>query len=537
VAVVDELSIGAAGDPGAVFAALSSAYTVLAEPAEAIRWTCLDTADWRLFRAGLSLREIRRGARRELVVIDPAGVETTTTLRGAVWPARVDRLEPSPVRDRLAAALGSRALVAVAEGQTRRVALRLLDRLDKTRVRVCVDQHRLVLPTPAVLPAHVIINPLRGYGSDGRRCAELLAELIGAVQPQTPLLTSILAAAGLHPERIPATARLDPHEPAARAIALALHARLDVLDYHRGSANTDLDPESVVEIADAAAETGATLRVAGDLLPGDYAVRFGPEFTWLIELTTPLRRLDVALRSVADNAADGLPALAAIRPLLIRRRRAALATVRAGLRSERMTVLVRRWRVVLDSLTDAEIAGQQVGAVAGRRAADAHRELVAATTATPATTATAATPATTADDLARLQHACETMRAAVLTFEAVYRPDVCARVLADLSGLHANLADRADCALLRAQFDSIATAWSGRKGSLDTTLAIGGLLERLARHDRELSEATPRLVRRCVGSKASDRVAGWVEKSAVSPSAASTAGIISTGRHRRVEAP
>ncbi|MDQ2796123.1 MAG: CHAD domain-containing protein, partial [Actinomycetota bacterium] len=299
------LAVGASGDPGAVFAALSAAYTVHADPVETTLWTWLDTADWRLHRADLALREERRGRTRELILDRPSAPVISSPVRGISWPGRLDKLPSSPVLEQIVGVVGVRALLPLAEVEARRILLRLMDGVGKTRVRVSVEQQRLLAPRRSALPLHVVVTALRGYDRDAQRCVELLIESMAAETTTMSPTAAALAAAG----HLPSAAGskdvvVAPTDPAVRPVARALLRDVGIVDHTREGAIADLDTEFLHDLRSAIRSTRALLTAAGHLLPGRSAIRVERDLCWLDEMTTPLRAVDIALLEI--NGSDGL---------------------------------------------------------------------------------------------------------------------------------------------------------------------------------------------------------------------------------------
>lgn len=353
------LAVGASGDAGAVFAALSEAYTVHAEPATTMHWTWLDTADWRLHRAGISLREERHGKQRQLVVDRFDREPLAAPVTAIRWPARLDGLAPSSVRDAIAPAVGVRALLPSAEVENRRILLRLLDDAGKTRVRVSVDQQRLLSPRKA-LPLHVAVRPLRGYERDARRCVDLLAAAMGAEATMLSPTAAALAAAGKQPGTPGDDIVITADDPAVRPLARALLGYVAEVDQARDGALADLDVEYLHDLRSAIRSTRALLSVAAHLLPGRSAVRVERDLGWLYEQTADLRAIDIASLELAGGGLLTVPRIGTLPPLLDalqRRRRTELRRMRAALRTPRAPAAFTAWRRDLAALLDADVIG------------------------------------------------------------------------------------------------------------------------------------------------------------------------------------
>ena len=265
---------------------------MVAETSTRERWVCLDTADWRLHRAGMTLRDRRRGRSGELVLTAAHGERVAVASRAAVWPKRVEVLAPSSVRDRVAPTVGVRALLPMAAVDARSTRLRLLDDLDKTRVRVQIDQQRLLDGSHAPLPLRVVLTALRGYERDARRCAELLTASMAGVDGHADAVSAALTAVGRAPTRAalgsPAFPTLDPDAPAARSIATAMLSLLDVIDATRPGVADDIDTEFLHDMRTAVRAARSILTLTGDLLPG------GP---------SPARHRRIGVARAPDHAA------------------------------------------------------------------------------------------------------------------------------------------------------------------------------------------------------------------------------------------
>ena len=85
-----ELLFRVATDPGQVSDALSARYRVEVAPPTVARWTGLDTADWRLHKAEMTLRDARRGRRGTLVLSAGTSEPITAPAPPRRWPRRIE---------------------------------------------------------------------------------------------------------------------------------------------------------------------------------------------------------------------------------------------------------------------------------------------------------------------------------------------------------------------------------------------------------------------------------------------------------------
>jgi CHAD domain-containing protein len=476
----DELLFGASHEPAEVCAALSSRYRVIDEPAAVEQWTWLDTADWRLYRAGMTLRERRGGRIGELVLSADAGDCVSKPSRAGRWPRLVAALPASPVRDRVEPSVGVRALLPLAAVEAHSTRLQLLDDEDKTRVRVQIDQQRLAGPGGTPLPLRVALTALRGYERDARRCAELLKTTLTGAGAHSDASSAAFAAAGRTPGQsgrpLPV---IGAQDPAATSITQILRSFGSAIEANRAGVLDDIDIEFLHELRTAVRATRSILSLTGDVLPAGSTDGFAAEFGWLGRLSTPVRDLDVMLLQLHGGGTvdlRGLAGLDPVRDLLLTQRRRAFRALRVGLASERGATLPDQWRRALDRIATSHHAGPSTGEIAVARARRAYQRIRKASAGV-----TAATPA---DHLHTLRRRCKQMRYLLDGFGPVYDPRSHRIALVALKKLQDDLGDIQDSDVQRSRLAEAAASLSSRGVPLATILDIGALQDRIAERDR-----------------------------------------------------
>jgi CHAD domain-containing protein len=499
-----ELLFAPTGHLEQVLGVLSARYCVAAGAAEVAHWTYLDTVDWRLHNAGMSLRDSRQGTAAELVLSTRSGAQISAPSRVRRWPRRADTLPGSTVRDQLGKAVGVRALLPMAQVQVRSIPLRLTDDLDKTRVRIRVEQHCLVGSGDQPLPLRVVIAPLRGYDRDGDRCATLLANDLPQFDSHDPVATIAMTAAGRPPgQPSVATLSLDPADPAAASAAAVLRRWMDIIDAVRAGVLDDVDPEYLHDLRTAVRATRSILRLGGEPLSGTAEwERFAAEFAWLGQLTTPLRDIDVYLEELAGRGELNVSGLDDLDPLvthLTRRRAHAVRAVRAGLRSDRGMRLSADWRCTLDGLASARAPGLTTRDLAAQHARSAYRRIVRA--------AAPVTERTPPDHLHRLRRRCKQMRYLLDGYDSVYAPLPHRAVLSALKQLQNCLGDIQDSDVQRSQLADTAAALIVKGVPVATVLAMGALRDRNATREHAAREDLRQRLRVFTGREMTAHVA------------------------------
>jgi CHAD domain-containing protein len=375
----------------------------------------LDTFDWRLYRAGLTL-EFRDGA---LMLGDYVqhvpGWRLART--GAVT------LPDGLIADQIAPIIWPRVLLVAATSRSTHLTLALLNADAKTVARVEFD-------VPDRQPARLTVTEVRGYPAQAARAVQLLATTPG-VEPAR--LTPLEAAASRRPGEYTGkvTARIAASQPAPAAIATVLLDLLDTLEANLDGTLRDLDTEFLHDLRVSVRRTRSALKLLGDVLGLADNSKMREEFKWLGDVTTPVRDLDVHLLDLGQDAGDLEP----FRAHLARVRSRARRTLTRQLRSERFTTLVRDWRESLIAIRDAKQPAKvpAVRQVATAKIAAAHAKLLKK--------GAAITDDSPPEDLHDLRKRAKELRYALEFFASVVPDD---RALAELKKLQEVLGEFQD---------------------------------------------------------------------------------------------
>jgi CHAD domain-containing protein len=358
-------------DVDTVAAVLQPRFAVAPGPERTVSHTWLDTFDWRLHTAGISLEYVDDGP---LTAQLPGGTRVEGPLPAGDWPMRVDDLAPGRLRDALGPIVAPRALLPVVTLSRTACESRVLNTDEKTVARLLTES------------AHdgsgqLQVQPLRGYDSAGDRIARQLARVDGLTAVTTRPYDDALAYASRKPsdDNNGQVAQLRPETPAPVAIAEVLQHFAAVVDDNVAGTIAATDTEFLHDLRVAVRRSRSILKLAGDVLPGDLAARFQLEFKWLGDLTTPVRDLDVYLLGLGDMAAQLASAdprdLDAFRSFLVRHRAVERRRLVRGLRSRRFEKLMDGWRSALAEVATEVDDGPAVGTLARQRVERAFRRV------------------------------------------------------------------------------------------------------------------------------------------------------------------
>ncbi len=499
------------------------------------RTTWLDTFDWRLHKAGLTLEHVSSRDGTELRLSGAGGSDGSggsggdATQRVTDWPTARSRQLPGladgPVVSRLGSVVPPRALVPVVATSTVTTGYRLLNEDGKTVARLRVDrpsvagaraggiaqprvaqsqsqpdQSRTAQPRPVPLPPRLTVTAVRGYPGPARRAVRLLEAVPGLHPAAEPPFADALRALGRHPGDYSnkVNADITARMPAPRAVATVLLRLLDTIDANVPGVLADTDTEFLHDLRVSVRRTRSAVKLFGDVLAGLGAAElasFAAEFRWVGELTTPTRDLDVHLLDFAATAVQ----LAAARPeelepfrvYLEQRRRREFRALTRGLRSARFVNLTQEWRIRLTKIQQEGGAGGNrpgrfhpgpgaapgAGESAGLLAAERTR-VAFAKVARRGAAITAQTPA---EPLHDLRKRAKELRYALEFFAPLYDTAASGKVLGDLKRLQDCLGEFQDTEVQIGEIRTLAAAMltAGEAPAL-TLLAMGEITAGLA---------------------------------------------------------
>ena len=483
-----------------------------------VRRAWLDTFDWRLYRAGLTLELATSRGAAELTLTGRDGAVVAAQPAGTAgsrprWPALLGALPVGPLRERLRPVVGVRALLPVARAASAVHELRVLNSDDKTVARVIVDRMSVSYPARAALAPRLTVTALRGYQAQANKLAGILAAARGVSDPAAGALEAALAAAGRQPGDYTGkiSVRLSPQAPAVTAVAAVLQQLLGTMQANVAGVVRDIDSEFLHDLRVAVRRTRSALKLAGDVLPAGLASRFRPEFKWLGDLTTPTRDLDVYQMDL-DAMAAGLVAaspaeLMPFREHLARRRAAEQRQLARGLRNTRFSRLTGEW---LDALASAAASGKArptAGQLAASRIRKAHRRVLA--------DGGAITAASAPECMHELRKRGKELRYLLEIFGSLYDPAEHWQAVRELKALQDCLGEFQDTEVQQGEIRAFAAQMMDeRTAPAVTLLAIGEIAAGLAIRQRQARSEFAGRFRDFASPASQDRIRAMTEAAA-----------------------
>ncbi len=356
-------------------------------PTSTIIDTYLDTDDWRLYRAGYSLRIRRIGSRLEATLKSlhegenglRRRTEFSETLAGDGAAALL--IAPGPVGSRSRLAVGPRPLVPLFDVRTQRheyhltldgvpagevtvdrTTIPLGDRAESTRLRrVEVEVPERLVPALAPFVASMRLG--------------------AALHPATlSKFQAGLLARGLEPVVAPdlGPVAIDPSLTVGEVAFAVLRRHLAAVLAHEPGTRIGDDAEELHDMRVATRRLRAALDMFAEVLPARFA-RFREELGWLGDALGSVRDLDVQLAQqdawVAESSKEDAVALAPLRDVLEEQRVVARERMLVVLNSARYERLIAGFAEALrrGPLRSSRAAAQPVEVVAPELILDRYR--------------------------------------------------------------------------------------------------------------------------------------------------------------------
>jgi CHAD domain-containing protein len=449
-----------------------------------VRLTWLDTFDWRLHQAGLTLQHSAGSRVSDYTLTANDGKQLTASAKGLRWPALAGALPPGPLRARLRPVTEVRALVPTARASATMRQLRVLNADDKTIAWLTVTDMSLAGPggqNGTHLPPRLSVTAVRGYQAQTDWIARCLTTAPGVTPAAASPLDDVLAAAGRHLGDYSGKidVKLTAEMPARCALEEVLLRLLDTLEANVRGTIREIDTEFLHDLRVAVRRTRSAVKLCGDVLPAGVPEAFSGEFKWLGDVTTPIRDLDVYLLSYDEMAAGLLAATPAeLEPFhrhLAQGREIEQRELVRALRSRRFLDLTKAWRKALAA--PAPRRSITAGALADDRIGRAHRKVLKR--------GAAITPDSPPESLHDLRKRCKELRYLLEFFASLYDPAIHQQAVRDLKGLQDCLGEYQDCQVQQHEIRMFAAQMMTERDVPATALlAMGELASKIARRER-----------------------------------------------------
>jgi CHAD domain-containing protein len=337
-----------------------------------------DTFDGLLHGAGLSV--VHESGVMSMVEL-ASGIERATAgISPPLRPVLAHELAPGPLREALLGVIQVRALLPVSKVRSRVHGLDVLDDLEKTVVRVALEQPALADQSGAqgTLRTRVRVTGVRGYDKALENVCCVLQQELGFAVAERSIAEEAVIAAGGSPSgtssKVDVAVAYDQRSDAAAA--LVLMRLLEVIRANVDGAADDVDPEFLHDLRVAVRRSRSVQRELHSVFSPEDLAGFRSEFRWLQRATSAARDLDVYVLEFEDTRAivphDARADLGPVLTVLRSRRRRAREEMSQALRSLRASNLLTDWETLLEGLVEQPLddrpgAARPIGALAAER--------------------------------------------------------------------------------------------------------------------------------------------------------------------------
>ena len=450
-------------------------YTLADPSAENWADSYYDTADWRLYRAGYSLR-LRSQGDTHTLSLQPLASKGDGLVEHLKTPPRGALPKVAgPLGRRARAIAGSRALEPRVTMRAERRTFGLTHR-DKVVGDVVLDSLMQPADNGVAAGAFGRLEIRLNSGRKGAAVERLVQELCEGTRlsgTTTSVFASVLAWSGLDPEPpdLGSTDVSDDQSLGDVAYAV-LRKQFAAFRSHDAGVRLDEDPEEVHDMRVAIRRMSVAMSLFSDALPAE-TPRFRDELKWAADELGAVRDLDVQLERMAEE--ESLAAVEDVAPLdsateaLRQRRLAARRSLVRALDSERYDRLIEDFTALLQHgpAQDSHAANRPVLAVAPDIFARRRKKVLKA--------GDKIGDASSSEEYHRLRINCKKLRYTLEFFSPLYEKQV-RRPVASLVAVQDVLGRSQDAVTAVTELRDLASA--GKKVSGEAAFVMGGIARR-----------------------------------------------------------
>ena len=280
-------------DEKSFFSKLSACNQVRRDHSRSAKQIYFDTFDWRLYNQKLALfRSGNQVILRNLNDRIPFHRLCINSQPVFIWD-----FPESPLKEQVKSVLGPRALLSIFEINNRQTAIRILDNLEKTVVRLYIEKIALLGNRVHVpLGIYISVYPVKGYD---KICLKLIDWLTKNEfntcknDVYHHALSALKKSPGDYSTKPNIT--LSPGMRSDIATQLILRFLLNVIKRNEDGVRKDIDTEFLHDFRVAIRRTRSALSQIKDVFPSKIAEHFKKHFSDLGKKTNQLRDLDVYL--------------------------------------------------------------------------------------------------------------------------------------------------------------------------------------------------------------------------------------------------
>ncbi len=438
--------------------------------------TYYDSFDWRLYSYGIVSEFVK--STFMLRTIKTNVVIASVALNKV--PRFSQQFEQEQLRHQLEPILEMRALLPVCTVAYKLYQLNIINEHKKTTLRLFIEEHER-------LNHRVLVHPIKGYDSKVEMVINRLAQL-GLIASTEPTLFAALKQQGRKANDYSSklAIQLNPTMRADVACKSIYSCLLKTIKDNEQGTIADTDSEFLHDFRVAVRRTRSALSQLKKGLPDDISTRYTAFFSWLGQITSPTRDLDVYLLNF-DHYKSSLPIeirenLNPLYEFLLQKQQLAQQDLAKNLRSIKYLTTLSAWEKVLNQPVDtqpvAANAQLRIKRLADKRLWKSFKRVLHE--------GEAITDQSPAEDLHELRKSCKKLRYLMEFFQSLYTTNKIKMLIGSLKELQEVLGDFQDCEVQEQSLELFSEEMQAMNIPADTFLAIDYLIEHIEAHRREI---------------------------------------------------
>ena len=436
--------------------------------------TFYDSFDWRLFCADLLCEWNRSKAASQLCLSNWQNSQVIAATDLDQVPMFADQFSDEAIRTKLASLLEMRALMPLASLNYQAICLNILNKEQKTTVRLLIEDYEL-------LPARVHIQPIKGYDKAAKRISQLLKKKLELKAIKKTLLESALKLQGRKPKDYSSklNIHLDPGMRADIACKSIYDILLRTIRVNEAGTIEATDSEFLHDFRVAVRRTRSGLSQLKNILPEQATARHKAFFAWLGQITGLARDLDVYLLNFPGYK-QSLPrdmrsSLDPLFDFIQRKQNKAYRELAVKLKSDKYLSGLQAWEAYLNEPVEMHPseshALRSIKQVADKRIFKVYQQVLNG--------GNAITEQSPAQDLHELRKTCKKLRYLMEFFQDLYPEKEIGDLIKVLKNFQNILGDFQDYETQEQTLKTFAEEMKAEQASVETFIAMGVLVQNL----------------------------------------------------------
>ena len=478
---------------------LSKRYSVVKEKPLKAKLLYLDTFDWRIYNSGFLLIK----ENDNFILKNKSSDKTICTLvsKSANNPSFWWDFEKSSLKNELKPILDLRALMPIVTIQRTSESYRLLNKDEKTVLRLYFDKIKPIAPGSISSKIDLLtLKPLRGYYKELVELNEFL-ETIGLIKSQHDYFDLLLKISTTIPSEYSSklNINLQPGMSCKAALIIILNHLLNTIKQNEEGIKKDIDTEFLHDFRVAVRRTRSALTLIKGVFDKEILSNHNAAFSKLGKATNPVRDLDVYLlkREQYLNIIppDQHPGLELIFEKLSEERKTQYIKLKRFLNSQAYKKIIKNWEDFLStqsqSTTNTENANTEVFVLAKRIISKKHEQIV--------TAGKKIDDMTPVSGLHSLRIECKELRYLLEFFFSLFHKNEISSAIKQLKKLQDNLGNFNDLCMQQQSLKEFAQNFDSH--SKNITISIGGLIAVLYQKQNKIRNEFTNTFKQFTGSE------------------------------------